>query len=95
MYGLTLIWSFFGIAIISDIFMSAIEVITSLEREVKTRGNDGTELTLYASRNSCHVPRHRRRVVLMWLGLSFVAPFSQRWCQFPSGLPGRLIVCSF
>lgn len=48
-YGLTLTWSFFGIAIISDTFMSAIEVITSLEREVKRRGNDGSEITLYAS----------------------------------------------
>lgn len=48
-YGLTLVWSFFGIAIISDTFMSAIEVITSLEREVKRHTSDGSKITVYVN----------------------------------------------
>eukprot|EP00892_Ulva_mutabilis_P009646 jgi/Ulvmu1/7053/UM033_0113.1 len=41
-YGLALVWCFFGIAIISDIFMSSIEVITSLEKEVTRKRADGS-----------------------------------------------------
>eukprot|EP00892_Ulva_mutabilis_P009649 jgi/Ulvmu1/7056/UM033_0116.1 len=42
-YGLALVWCFFGVAIISDIFMSAIEVITSAEKTVKRKNRHGVE----------------------------------------------------
>jgi uncharacterized membrane protein len=44
-YGLTLAWAFFGVAIISDTFMAAIEVITSAEREVVRIGKNGERQT--------------------------------------------------
>eukprot|EP00945_MAST-04E_sp_MAST-4E-sp1_P003556 g3556.t1 len=42
LYGLTLAWSFLGIAIIADRFMVAIEVITSQEKVKKIKLSDGT-----------------------------------------------------
>lgn len=47
-YGLTLAWAFFGVAIISDIFMAAIEVITSAEKTVyrTTRSGNAVEITV-------------------------------------------------
>ena len=39
-YFLFLMWSFMGVGIIADVFMAAIEVITSAEAEVKLP--DGT-----------------------------------------------------
>lgn len=44
-YGLALLWLFFGIAIISDTFMVAIEVITSKTRTISRRAADGRDLT--------------------------------------------------
>jgi solute carrier family 8 (sodium/calcium exchanger) len=43
-YFVGLIWSFMGVGIIADIFMSAIEVITSQETEVVLK--DGTKTTV-------------------------------------------------
>lgn len=42
-YGLSLIFCFLGVAIISDRFMSAIEVITSQEKEIHIVDNDGNK----------------------------------------------------
>lgn len=40
---MTLIWLFFGVAIISDIFMSAIEQITSAEKVIVRKDRSGQE----------------------------------------------------
>ena len=45
-YGLALAWCFFGVAIISDTFMEAIEVITSAEKVVKRRTKSGQIQTI-------------------------------------------------
>ncbi|CAH0391201.1 unnamed protein product [Bemisia tabaci] len=45
-YFLSLIFMFLGVSIISDRFMSAIEVITSSERKIKVKKKDGTEQTV-------------------------------------------------
>lgn len=42
-YGLSLIFCFLGVSIISDRFMSAIEVITSEEKEIHIVDNDGNK----------------------------------------------------
>jgi hypothetical protein len=42
-YGLSLAYMFLGVSIISDRFMSAIEVITSKEKEIKIRDANGTK----------------------------------------------------
>eukprot|EP01051_Picozoa_sp_SAG22_P002428 SAG22_NODE_107_length_19899_cov_24.034141_5_plen_894_part_00 len=41
-----LLWSFLGINIVADVFMSSIEVITAVEREVTRKGADGNEITV-------------------------------------------------
>ena len=40
LYGLGLMWSFVGVSIIADVFMGAIEVITSAEKYVKVGVGD-------------------------------------------------------
>lgn len=45
-YGLALAWCFFGVAIISDIFMSSIEQITSAEKTVTRKDANGNERTI-------------------------------------------------
>lgn len=45
-YAFTLGFSFFGIAIIADVFMAAIEVITSKTKKIVTVNPDGTEKTI-------------------------------------------------
>lgn len=45
-YGLALAWCFFGVAIISDIFMESIEEITSAEKVVVRKGADGKPRTI-------------------------------------------------
>ena len=45
-YGLALAWCFFGVAIISDIFMSSIEQITSAEKSVTRKDASGNERTI-------------------------------------------------
>lgn len=42
-YFLTLIWLFFGVAIISDVFMGAIEQITSAEKVILRKTRSGKE----------------------------------------------------
>jgi solute carrier family 8 (sodium/calcium exchanger) len=46
LYFITLIYSFFGIAIIADIFMAAIEVITSKTKTLTVTGKDGQSETV-------------------------------------------------
>merc|ERR1719489_195832 len=41
LYGVIMIWLFIGVAIVSDKFMSAIEMITSEEKEVKIKKANG------------------------------------------------------
>ena len=40
-YFMTMVWMFFGIALIADLFMEAIEVITSTTKRVKVTDKDG------------------------------------------------------
>jgi solute carrier family 8 (sodium/calcium exchanger) len=42
-YVFLLLWSFLGVATVSDVFMSAIEVITSKEKEITSKGDDGED----------------------------------------------------
>lgn len=42
-------WAFFGVAIISDIFMAAIEVITSAEKTVTRRNRAGDTVQITVS----------------------------------------------
>jgi solute carrier family 8 (sodium/calcium exchanger) len=42
-YGLSLAYMFLGVSIISDRFMSAIEVITSQEKEIQVRDSTGNK----------------------------------------------------
>jgi len=44
LYFIGLVWMFLGVGIVSDVFMSAIEVITAVEKKVT--GPDGTEYTV-------------------------------------------------
>jgi len=46
LYFVTLIYSFFGIAIIADVFMAAIEVITSKTKTMTVKGKDGRTETV-------------------------------------------------
>ena len=41
-----LLWSFLGINIVADVFMSSIEVITAVERESKRKGLDGDDIVV-------------------------------------------------
>merc|ERR1719238_782753 len=41
-YFIGLIWSFLAVGIIADVFMAAIEVITSAEKTITTKNPDGT-----------------------------------------------------
>jgi solute carrier family 8 (sodium/calcium exchanger) len=45
-YAITLFFSFLGIAIIADVFMAAIEVITSKTKKIVQKNPDGTEKTI-------------------------------------------------
>jgi len=45
-YFLTLVWCFFGVAIVSDVFMSAIEVITAAKKVITRRDPQGNLKTI-------------------------------------------------
>ena len=45
-YLIFLFWLFLGISVIADIFMEAIEIITSSTKDVQVQDKDGKELTM-------------------------------------------------
>jgi len=45
LYGIGLIWAFFGVAILSDAFMAGIETITGQTRTVTVKDKDGMDVT--------------------------------------------------
>ncbi|MGB1595316.1 MAG: hypothetical protein ACPIOQ_21320, partial [Promethearchaeia archaeon] len=44
LYGVGLIWAFFGVAILSDAFMAGIETITGTTKIVKSKGPNGEDI---------------------------------------------------
>jgi solute carrier family 8 (sodium/calcium exchanger) len=46
LYLFLLLWSFMGVATVSDVFMSAIEVITSKEKDVSVKTEEGEDRTV-------------------------------------------------
>lgn len=47
LYFIGLLWSFLGVAIVADIFMAAIEQVTSKTRPITMTGKDGTQKTYH------------------------------------------------
>lgn len=44
MYALALVWGFLGIAVISNVQMASIEVITATKRTIKSHDKEGHEI---------------------------------------------------
>jgi hypothetical protein len=71
-YFILLLWVFLGVGIVSDIFMAAIEAITSVSKWVETKDSDGRtqQVTYNVERFAFLQPRRISRVRLHRLGRS-------------------------